>query len=182
MGRPREREPVQLIAGLIVNPAEGFERVRAALEAAWGTIELESDIWPFDYTDYYAREMGEELLRRFYAFRDLRPIDGLHRLKLESNEIELALSADSAAGVARPVNIDPGYISLGKLVLFSTKNYSHRIYIGDGIFAEITLEWRKGAFVHKDWTYPDYRTAEYNEFFTRARSACQRALRSAQRE
>lgn len=178
MAQVGKHEPAQLVAGLIVNPAEGFDRVRSALEAAWGAIERESDTWPFDYTDYYETEMGAALLRRFLVFRDLREVDGLHRVKIESNRIEAELAASSSAGVARPVNIDPGYVSLAKLVLFTMKDFAHRIYIGDGVFAEITLEWRGGEFVPHERTFPDYRTAKYRDFFADVHTLYARRLKA----
>jgi len=169
MGTAEKHPPAQFFAGLLVNPAEGFERVREALAAEWGEIDLESETWPFDFTGYYEGEMGTGLLRRFLAFRELRDLDGLHRTKLASNRIEERLAAGSPADTARPVNVDPGYIHHGKLVLFTTKDYSHRIYIADGIFAEITLNWTKAAWHENPWTYPDYRSREYREFFAEVR-------------
>ncbi len=168
--------PVELVAGLIVNPAEGFEKALSTLEAAWGTVDMHSPVWPFDFTDYYRDEMGEGLLRQFVAFEKLRPLEGLHQVKVESIEMEARLGADSSAGVARPVNIDPGYICHGKLVLFSTKDFSHRIWVGGGIFAEVTLEWHSGGFVPLAHTFPDYRTEKYRAFFDEARSRYVRKL------
>ncbi|MCD6404962.1 MAG: DUF4416 family protein [Planctomycetes bacterium] len=176
--------PVQLVAGLIVNPAEGFERALSALEAAWGKVDMQSPVWPFDFTDYYRNEMGEGLLRQFVAFDNLQPLERLHQVKVESIEMEAHLGAASPAGVARPVNIDPGYICHSKLVLFSTKDFSHRIWVGGGIFAEVTLEWHKGGFVPLAYTFPDYRSEKYRTFFNEARNRYVRKLharRSKQR-
>lgn len=169
MGQPAHSQPVSLVAGLIAHPDEGFDRAKKRIEEAWGRIDLESPVWPFDFTDYYAQAMGEGLLRQFVSFEKLVAVDGLHRVKLVSNDIESSLAADSPAEVKRPVNIDPGYISHAKLVLFTTKDFSHRIYIGDGICAEITLQWRGGAFHHQSWTFPDYRTHAYKDFFAGVR-------------
>jgi len=177
MGQIREHPPVQLIAGLIANPAEGFERARRALVEAWGAIDMESPVWPFTWTDYYTAQMGEGLLRQFVAFEELAELEGLERTKILATEIEERLAADSKAGVKRPVNIDPGYVCQSKLVLFSTKDFAHRIHVGGGIFAESTLEWRGKEFVTHAWTFPDYRTAEYRNFFAEVRVRYSRKLK-----
>jgi len=178
MGDVRTPLPVQLVAGVIAHPGEGFDRVRRALEDAWGQIEIESPVWEFNYTDYYRKEMGAGLLRWFAAFRELVPVEGLERTKLAANEMEARLAADSPAGVSRPVNIDPGYICHSRLVLFSTKDFSHRIYVGDGVYAEGTLEWRGREFIAHPWTFPDYRSDDYRNFFAQVRSCYTRKLKS----
>jgi len=171
--------PVQLLAGIIMNPAVRVESVKAILEEAWGPIEDESPAWPFDFTDYYEAEMGKGLVRKFFTWRGLRELEGLHRLKIESNEIERRIAAQSPAAVARPVNIDPGYICHSKLVLFTTKDFAHRIYIANGIFAEVTLEWRDGRLRPHPWTFPDYRTEKYIAFLSDVRAAYARKLKRA---
>ena len=177
MGEFKTPAPVLLIAGLIANPAEGFERARTALESEFGPVEVESPVWDFDFTDYYAGEMGADLKRQFVAFEGLRPLDGLHRAKITANAIEARIAADSAAGVPRPVNIDPGYVCSAKLVLFSSKDFSHRLYAGDGVFAESTLEWHGREFATHPWTFPDYRTENYRNFFRDLRVMYGRKLR-----
>lgn len=179
MGDFKAPQPVQLIAGIIANPDEGVERVRRALEAALGPVEMESPVWQFSFTDYYARAMGNGLLRQFVAFAGLREIEGLHRTKIASNGIEADLAASSRAGVGRPINIDPGYICNSKLILFSSKDFSHRIYIGDGVYAESTIEWRGKGFVIHPWTFPDYRTDDYRNFFASVRVMYRRKLKEA---
>ncbi len=169
--------PVQLVAALLVNPTEGFDRARAAVVEAWGAIDMESPAWPFTFTDYYEKEMGKGLLKQLVAFERLVPVEGLHRTKPESDAMEAALAKESKAGVKRPANIDPGYVCHSKLVLFSTKDFSHRIYVGEGIFAESTLEWRGGEFVTHEWTFPDYRTDAYRNFFSEVRSSYVRKLK-----
>jgi len=163
--------PVRLVAGVIINPAEDADALKEALEDAWGRIDAESPAWPFDFTDYYEAEMGKGLLRKFFAWCELRDLDGLHRVKLESNAIEKRIAGMSSAGVVRGVNIDPGYICHSKLVLFTTKDFAHRVYISDGIFAEVTLEWRAGGFRPQPWTFPDYRSERYSAFLNEVRDA-----------
>jgi hypothetical protein len=169
MGGFRAPLPVQVIVGIIANSAEDLPAIRATIAETWGPVDVESPVWPFNFTDYYAREMGGELVRQFVVLRELAPVDGLHRMKITSNDLEARFARNSPSGVARPVNIDPGYICHSKLVLFSTKDFSHRIYVGDGVYAESTLEWRGREYLTHPWTFPDYRTAEYRNFFAAVR-------------
>lgn len=169
MGAVNTHLPVQPLLGVIFHPAEDPVSLRDAISGAFGEVGFESPVWPFDFTDYYEREMGTGLKRQFLVLRDLAPVEGLHRMKTASNDLEARLAAASSAGAERPVNIDPGYICHAKLVLWSTKDFSHRIYIADGIFAEITLEWKGGAFQPHPWTFPDYRSGNYRNFLADAR-------------
>lgn len=131
---------------------------------------MESDIWPFDLTDYYEAEMGPGIKRRFLSFERLIQPDALAQIKHETNRIEDEIAQQCLAlELPRPVNLDPGYIDLGKLVLATTKDRSHRIYIGQRIYAEVTLHFTQGRWEPWPWTYPDYRQAEYHEFFMRVR-------------
>lgn len=161
---------VKMISGIIAGNEDMLARTRELLAAEYGPIDLTSDIWNFDFTDYYENEMGSGLLRQFISFEKLIIPDIMAHVKIRTNEMEYMLAAEfSNDGVKRPINIDPGYIMPSKLVLASTKNFAHRIYLRDGIFAEITLHWQKGAFIHHEWTFPDYRTERYKAFFTRVR-------------
>jgi hypothetical protein len=169
MGGLKAPLPVQVVIGIIASRAEDLSAIRKAVADTWGPCDLESPVWPFTFTDYYTREMGADLVRQFVALRDLAEVEGLHRMKLASNDLEARLAAASSSGAARPVNVDPGYVCHSKLVLFSTKDFSHRIYVGDGIYAESTLEWRGREYITHPWTFPDYRTAEYRNFFAEVR-------------
>ncbi|MBS3765816.1 DUF4416 family protein [Candidatus Bipolaricaulota bacterium] len=165
MGKPSSPEPVKLFAGVLTGYPELVPEVEFRLSDRFGTIDEESPLISFDYTDYYRDEMGEGLQRKFFSFRDLIPPEELAEIKLETNEIELSLAKDSNADAERPVNIDPGYLGPSKLVLATTKNYSHRIYLERGIYAEVTLQYENGGFRPQPWTYPDYRSDEYLDFF-----------------
>lgn len=150
----------------------GRERVFTAVEEElvklYGAVDLRSPIFDFNYTDYYEAEMGPGLKRKFLSFKDRIDPGKLAEIKLQTNELEARwLKKESFA--SRPVNLDPGYITRSKLVLASTKNYSHRIYIGKGIYAEIALIFRNKRFVPLETTYPDYRSKGYIEFFTNVR-------------
>jgi len=169
MGKVREVSPVVLIAGITFSENEMLECTVTSLEDEFGPIEFKSAAFDFDMTDYYTDEMGEDLRKIFYCFKN--PIEPgiLPDIKLKTNEIELRFARGDKENPLRTVNIDPGYITLSKLVLASTKDYSHRIYIGKGIYAETTLRFLHGLFVSIDTTYPDYRTPLATDFFNRAR-------------
>lgn len=117
-----------------------------------GYIDYISEVMPFDYTDYYCAEMGDTLVRRFVSFDNLADPGDLPRVKLCTNKIEAVLAREGK----RRVNIDPGYISEAHLILATGKKYTHRPYIGDGIYADVTLIYRDRTFHPLEWTYPDY--------------------------
>lgn len=159
MSRIGVPKPVKLIMSVIASDGPLFPEVSGILAARYGGVDSESDILPFDCTQYYAREMGEGLLRRFYTFHPLIPRELLVRIKRETNEIE---GTFSVAGKRR-VNIDPGYICAEHLILATTKGYTHRPYLGEGIYADLTLIYRAGEFRPLEWTYPDYASAQIRE-------------------
>ena len=170
MGKPRPARPVKLLVGLLGGDPDLLRRARQLLVRRFGPVDAESDLWPFDQTDYYQDEMGPGLQRWFLGFAPLIPPDQLADIKHETNAIEETIAADCALlDIARPVNIDPGYLDLSKLVLATTKDRAHRIYLGHGIYAEVTLQYAQGAWQVLPWTYPDYRRPEYHAFFSRLR-------------
>ena len=170
MGRTRQAEPVKLFVGMLSAYPGAFAGAESDLADALGPVDLRSDLFAHEFTEYYRDEMGQPLLRYFVSFDRLIAPDGLARVKRLANEIEARMAAASEWPVARPVNLDPGYIAPSKLVLSSTKDFSHRIYLDDGIYGEVTLLYRRGTWKQLEWTYPDYRTPAYHEFFTRVRS------------
>ena len=170
MGRPRRPRPVKLIVGLLAGDPDLLRRARQLLTQPYGGVDLESEVWPFDQTEYYTEEMGPGLKRQFLSFERLIRADDIAEIKLRANALEERIAEDCAlSGCSRPVNIDPGYIDLARLVLATTKDRSHRIYVGSGIYAEVTLQYTRGAWQVLPWTYPDYRGAEYHAFFDRVR-------------
>ena len=180
MGIVKEPEPVMMFCGAIVAPGVDRDALWEELEREFGLIETASDYIPFDSTDYYRDEMGEKLEKVFFAFEDLVPPDRLPDIKLRTNEIELRHAADTAP-VRRAVNLDPGYIELAKMVLATTKNNYHRIYLRDGMYAEVTLKFTNNSFRPFDWTYPDYRTDAYIDFFNNLRSIYKEKLKYSRR-
>ena len=121
-------------------------------EGYFGPVEWTSENLVFDRTRYYEREMGWPLYRKFIAFSELIRPDSIVDIKLITNKIE----KDHLIDNKRSINIDPGYISLERLVLATGKNYTHRIYLGKGIYADLTLVFHSGTFMPLAWTYPDY--------------------------
>ncbi|MCP4631866.1 MAG: DUF4416 family protein, partial [candidate division Zixibacteria bacterium] len=123
-----------------------------------------------DNTKYYNDEMGEKLFRKFVSFEELIDPSQLPAIKIFSNDIELRFSRPGCDSPKRRVNIDPGYLELSKLILASTKNFSHRIYLNDGIYGEVTLIFRGNEFTYLDWTYPDYKTSFAKTFLMDVRN------------
>lgn len=177
MGAIRPARPVHLIAGLISNDTDLMRRAIRLLSEYAGAVEAVSDYWPFDTTDYYNPEMGEGLLRQFVSFGRLINPQELAAIKTLSNQIEERICLDLALPPERRrVNIDPGYVTLSKLVLATTKDYGHRIYLRDGIYAESTLHYENGRWVPWSWTYPDYAGDRYHAFFEQVRESYKNKL------
>lgn len=170
MGKPRAPSAVKLLVGLLSGDPDLLRRARQLLVRRFGPVDCESELWSFDQTDYYQDEMGPSLKRWFLAFEAPISPGHLAETKIETNALEAEIADDCLlADVSRPVNIDPGYVDLTKLVLATTKDRGHRIYLGHGIYAEVTLQYAHGAWQTLPWTYPDYRRPEYHAFFSRLR-------------
>jgi hypothetical protein len=167
MGQIKKHIPVKLFVGIItLAQPRLLNRAKKTLEKKFGRIDAESDIWNFDFTDYYQREMGKNLVRQFVSFKKLIDPGRLAHIKTSTNKIEEFFCRKNGT---RRVNLDPGYITQSSLVLATTKAFGHRIYLGKGIFAEVTLRYQKGDFLPHEWTYPDYRTDKYRNFFKKIR-------------
>lgn len=166
MSRPAPPEPAKLVIGVFTARSNLMVQVAHRLCEKFGDIDLASSLFPFDYTDYYEPEMGTGLVRRMMAFKDMIAQDALAQIKHATNSIE----SDFAPEGSRRVNIDPGYLLRERFVLATAKNFSHRIYIGEGIYADLTLVYKKGAFRRLSWTYPDYSDTEMLKFLHRVRS------------
>ena len=135
---------------------------------------MEGPAYPFTHSDYYKAEMGDDLVKRFLLFSNLLPQDGLPQTKLFSNYVEERFMRSDGG---RMVNIDPGLLTLHNLVLATAKGYAHRIYLGDGIYGEVTLLYQKSRFTPLPWTYPDYRMPEVMGFMSRVREWLKSGLR-----
>jgi len=166
MSIPQASKPAKLIIGLIMQERTLIEPLTAALCTSYGPLDLVSAWMPFDYTTYYEPEMGAPLVRRMLVFKNLIEQSELPAIKLRTNRLEESYAQNGK----RRVNIDPGYLLLERLVLASGKNFSHRIYIGDGIYADLTLIYQRGAFEKLPWTYPDYADQPMLAFLQQVRS------------
>ncbi len=166
MGKTTQPLPAKLICGIITNKEELFSSAEKILIKKFGCLDSTSQVFDFNLTDYYREEMGEPLKRKFFSFVRLIPAEKLPEIKIYTNALEKKLSAHSSK---RDINIDPGYISLSKLVLATTKNFAHRIYSGKGIFNEVTLYYKDNGFCPGPWTYPDYKTEPHIAFFNKIR-------------
>jgi hypothetical protein len=166
MGKISRPLPVKLIIGLIGNTPEILEKTKNILIRKYGPVDRTSALYAFDLTDYYTKEMGPGLKRQFLGFKKLVACEKLVSIKRSTNTLETKLSLKPGA---RDINIDPGYISLSKLVLATTKSFVHRIYAGKGIFEEVTLYFKNNSFQAGPWTYPDYRSESHILFFNEVR-------------
>jgi len=177
--------PVKLIVGMLSCESALFEAARASLEGYYGAVDCVSEVLSFTYTSYYEKQMGANLLRQFVSLARLIDPSELAAIKHATNALEAKLGqseAGRAVGVSRPINLDPGYIEPSKLVLASTKNYSHRIYIGQGMYAETTLQYHKGRWTTWPFSYPDYGSGAYDTFLHEARHRLLEQLSEPPRE
>lgn len=175
MGTPKPPAPAKPILGLITREPSLKEEVKAILVPEWGGVELESEPLRFDFTDYYQAELGPELLRWWLSFEQTIPLERLPELKHYTNRLELILSRPDGR---RSINLDPGYLTLQNLVLATTKPAPHRVYLGEGIYAELTLIYLSRGFKPLSWTYPDYRTEAAIRFFNQVRQSLKEGLRA----
>lgn len=166
MGEPLKHIQVKLIVGLISGRTRQFDAQRGNLEERFGRIDNETQVLDFSRTSYYEGELGRNLKRKFFSFKKLIDPSKSYRIKLYTNELEKKYSENNL----RAVNIDPGYVSLTKLVLFTTKNRSHRIYLDEGIYADQELMFENKSFRPLGWAFTDYRTTEYIDFFNGVRA------------
>lgn len=167
MGRIVPPQPVTPVLGVIYRDAAIVDDALMWVEHLMGEVEITSDEFPFDLTDHYEGEMGPGLKRRFYAFERLADPSMLSEWKVQTNGLEEQLA--ERYGEYRPINLDPGYVNGAKLVLASVKGLAHRVYVGQGISAEVTMSFRDGAWLKRDYTFPDFTTGRYDAFFSKAR-------------
>lgn len=170
MAEPTDAPAVKLICGMISSRVEWLDAAGEELTRAFGAVDRASEAMDFDFTHYYDEEMGSRLHRRFVAFGDCVRPDALVEAKWTTNTVEGEFTARLGGRPPRPINLDAGYVEPSKLVLASMKNFSHRIYLGRGVYAEVTLMYRHGSWQPLDWTFPDYRSGRYDAFLTAARN------------
>jgi hypothetical protein len=181
MSVPREPEPARLVVSVIFRPSgdDGeppwLREALSRLEGAFGRTDHAGPVMSFDATSYYVGEMGKPLRRRFYSFPTLVGRDRLAGIKRLTNGIEESLVDGEGR---RRVNIDPGLIALENFILATGKGREHRIFLGSGIWADLTLVYRDGAFQPLAWTYPDYASDEIRSMLGSLRGRLVEELRS----
>ncbi len=162
MGVLKRPLDVKLFVGMLCARKDGFDAASTILSRRFGPQDAQSGIYDFNCTDYYKGQMGSGLLRKFISFKKLINPADLYTIKLFTNKVEKKFTSKSGL---RRINLDPGYLAESKLVLATTKDFQHRIYLKGGIFAEVTLKYQDKEFRPYEWTYPDYRTKNYIGFF-----------------
>ncbi len=177
MAQTRTVEPVVRFCAIFSRDAESRRWAAERLTERWGEIERSTVEIPFDAGGYYEREMGTDLVKRWVAFRRIALPDELADWKLETNQLEREFAETFEGPEPRPLNLDPGYVTQAKLVLATTKDRDHRIYLRDGIFAEVTLSFTGGRWVNHRWTYPDYQTGTAHTFAADGREQLRQHLR-----
>lgn len=157
MSQPRFPDPVKLFASILAGEEALLADAIRELAKRFGAPDYVSEVLSFDYTKYYSAEMGQSLVRRFVSFEGLLRPEELPAIKLETNALEERFSSE---GGARRVNIDPGYMAKQHFILATGKGFAHRPYIGRGIYADLTLVYRRETYRPLEWTYPDYRAEQ----------------------
>jgi hypothetical protein len=169
MADPHFPDPGLLVVAAFSRHAQALAWGRGQLEAVFGQVALSSEPFGFHQTAYYEKTMGAGLRKQFFAFRDLAALDALAGCKLVTNELERQLAQVGTFAEPRPLNLDPGLLTLGKFMLATTKDQAHRIYLRDGVYAEVTLRFHAGAFEAWPWTYADYREPQVRDFLKQGR-------------
>ncbi len=180
MGAIVTPQPVKAIIGVLTAEPSLLPTVYAKLTHRLGPIDFTSELMPFTSTAYYEAEMGKDIQRQFISFERLIDAGTLAEIKLFTNNVEQTFAIKNSEGNARRVNLDAGYICLAKLVLASTKDHAHRIYLSNGIYAEITLRFYRKTFQPWEWSYPDYRLPTYIAIFNHIRKIYRNQLENGE--
>ncbi len=176
--------PVKLFIGMLSPEPALFDRCADILCKEYGPVDYQSELVPWTDSDFYQEEMGTGILRKFIFFERLMDPGELAAIKVHTATIEKNLALRTENRVKRGINLDPGYVTEAKVVLATTKDYSHRLYIGAGIYAEVTLRYgnKDRSFSPFEYTYLDYRTETYRTMFNHARDLLRTALQRPVRE
>ncbi len=176
MSIPKKPKDVLLILSVLASKWDLWEDVEKDLERNFGEILYISSKIPFEETSYYDSELGTPIFRCIVAFEQLISPERLSDIKLTTNEIEKIYSTDDGR---RIFNLDPGILSHERLVLATGKEYTHRIYLKNGIWADLTLIFQKGKWQSLPWTYPDYQREDVQEVLSLLRDMYKRKLRES---
>jgi hypothetical protein len=166
--------PVKLFVAAMFDAKVDHEEVQSVLTKRFGAVDVSYGPISFGFTEYYKDEMGDDLKKLYLTFETLIEREALSGIKVFTNEIETRYASNGK----RRLNLDPGYLAGDKLVLASTKDFYHRLYLSQGIFAEVTLHYRKGCYRYFSWTYPDYKEPAFLEFLGKARAHYMKVIRS----
>lgn len=168
MAEPRAFSPVKLICGIIAFEERIFKKAEEDLGRLYGPVDLTSPHFEFKFTDYYEKQMGKNLKRKFLSFAEFVLPEKLSEIKLQTNELEEELRKEFQSG-RRIVNIDPGYLTSSSLIMATAKDFAHRVPLHDGIYAHLELLFGKKEARPLSWTYPDFKTKDYQSFFMEVR-------------
>ena len=178
MGAIRPSKKAKLFIGLISADPALIQECAASLSKQLGPLDLESETTPWDYSGYYQQELGSGLLRKFIFFEKLIDEGNLPGIKHLTNRLEAETSVRDENNGKRRINLDPGYVTEAKVVLASTKDFAHRLYVGESMYAEVTLRYgnKERDFVPFDHTYPEFRADAYRAMFMKGRELLRKAL------
>jgi len=160
----------QFFAAVMINNRDLIPKVEKFIEQKFSKIEMRSQVFSFTHSKYYNREMGDNLYKYFISCEKLIDKEELPDIKISTMKIEDEFLFFKDGYKCRSANIDPGYLTHSKVILSTSKNYSHRIYIGKGVFAELTYVISHEGWKTLDWTYPDYRDKDSINFFLTLRT------------
>jgi hypothetical protein len=183
MGQIRSPLPVKLFIGMLSPESGLFDECSQILQREFGPIDSGSKCMPWDISDYYREEMGPNILRKFIFFERTTDPGRLSSIKRFTNDLENKYTMSAAQGLRRKINLDPGYVTEAKVVLATTKDFAHRVYIGDGIYAEVTLRFsaKDRSFIPHEYTYPEFRTEPYLAMFNSVREDLRAELHATPR-
>ena len=174
--KPSDPLPVKLFCGVLYSDEQLFKKSQSLLIEKYGEIDFQSDQFRFEISDYYKPEMGWPIYRLFWSFQKLINPDEIARVKIECNKIEdqMALAGN------RKVNLDPGYMDYDKIVLASAKYNGQKVYLNFGIYADLTLRYEKGNFYPYPWSFPDFKSGNYNQTFLGIREIYKAQLKKSE--
>ena len=177
MAEPKAFSQVKLVCGIIASREHYFKRAEERLRELYGSVDKESPLFEFKLTNYYEKQMGKNLKRKFLSFAHLISPERLSEIKLQTNELEKEIRKEFQA-MQRIVNLDPGYLTPSALVMATVKDFAHRIPLRDGIYAHLEFLFTKKEVRVLSWTYPDYKTEGYQKFFMEIRQIYLSQLRA----
>ena len=178
MGETRTPPKVKIIVGILAKDAQAVEHVRGTLQEHFGEEDLALPPFPFTFTNYYVDEIGNAHVRAFFSYKNLVDRESIVDIKLWSNDVELEIARSAGTPGLRPVNLDPGYMTLGQFFLATTKDQRQRVYMQRGIYVEPTLYFQDGHFHAFDWTYRDYQSPKYIEYLEQVRKSLAKQIKS----